>query len=193
MLVKVHAEARSAGRGLSSFAMSFMQKLPIFPPAPPPSRRRIRAKPTMPFWICWKSMELLKLPARASQAFKGGSAISAWIAKKKMNQVKIFDTTLRDGEQSPGASHEPERKAQSSTPAGAPESGCYRGQDLLCGAPRRLSNLFQRIAQEVRGVIIASLARTVQKDIDAAASGPKGRGESAHPCLFGNFPAAHAI
>lgn len=78
--------------------------------------------------------------------------------------VKFFDTTLRDGEQSPGFSLSADHKvalAQQLTRLGV---------DVIeAGFPATSPDDFlavQRIAREVRGPIIAGLARAVEADID---------------------------
>ena len=81
-------------------------------------------------------------------------------------KVFIFDTTLRDGEQSPGASmnlQEKFRLAQQLVKlqvdvieAGFPVAS---GGDFDC---------VKNIADNIRGVQVAGLARASQKDIDTA-------------------------
>ncbi len=82
-----------------------------------------------------------------------------------MNDIRIFDTTLRDGEQSPGASMS---IAQKLTLA---HRLADMGVDVIeAGFPISSAEQFQatqRIAQEVRTSTIAGLARAVEKDIDA--------------------------
>src|SRR6266702_5463369 len=78
--------------------------------------------------------------------------------------VKIFDTTLRDGEQSPGFSlTTPQKVAMAIQLA-------KLGVDVIeAGFPAASPDDFaavQRIAREVRGPIIAGLARAVAADID---------------------------
>src|SRR5207302_1071511 len=78
--------------------------------------------------------------------------------------VKIFDTTLRDGEQSPGFSlTTPQKVAMAAQLA-------RLGVDVIeAGFPAASADDFaavQRIAREVRGPIIAGLARAVAADID---------------------------
>jgi len=78
--------------------------------------------------------------------------------------VKIFDTTLRDGEQSPGFSlTTPQKVAMAAQLA-------RLGVDVIeAGFPAASAVDFaavQRIAREVRGPIIAGLARAVAADID---------------------------
>jgi 2-isopropylmalate synthase len=81
-------------------------------------------------------------------------------------QIIIFDTTLRDGEQSPGASmnlHEKMEVAQALVELGV---------DVIeAGFPISSPGDFEsvsRIAREVEGPVIAALARTERDDIDAA-------------------------
>jgi 2-isopropylmalate synthase len=81
-------------------------------------------------------------------------------------QIKIFDTTLRDGEQSPGCSMNLKDKLD------VAESLSRLGVDVIeagfaiC-SPGDFQSV-QAIARQVRGVTVASLARAVEKDITAA-------------------------
>src|SRR3979411_2566190 len=78
--------------------------------------------------------------------------------------VKIFDTTLRDGEQSPGFSLTTPQKVAMATQL------AKLGVDVIeAGFPAASAEDFQavqRIAREVRGPVIAALARAVTGDID---------------------------
>lgn len=80
--------------------------------------------------------------------------------------IKVFDTTLRDGEQSPGCSlHEHEKLQMAHQLA-------KLGVDIIeAGFPIASAGDFRavsRIAAEVRGPIIAALARAKVEDIDRA-------------------------
>ncbi len=81
-------------------------------------------------------------------------------------RVLIFDTTLRDGEQSPGASMSTEAKAEM---AGALAE---LGVDILeAGFPIASPGDFdavRTIARTVEGPVIAALARTMANDIERA-------------------------
>lgn len=96
--------------------------------------------------------------------------------KKKGERIYIFDTTLRDGEQSPGASMNPEEKLRFARQL---ES---LGVDVIeAGFPIASEGDFlsvQQIAQEVRGPQIAALARANYEDIDRAWEAIK---DAAHP------------
>jgi 2-isopropylmalate synthase len=78
--------------------------------------------------------------------------------------IKIFDTTLRDGEQSPGFSLTSPQKVEMAAQLGR------LGVDVVeAGFPAASADDFaavQRIAREVRGPVIAGLARAVAADID---------------------------
>ncbi|MHB8156124.1 MAG: 2-isopropylmalate synthase [Desulfocucumaceae bacterium] len=82
------------------------------------------------------------------------------------NRVYIFDTTLRDGEQSPGVSLNAEEKLQIA------KQLAKLGVDIIeAGFPVASPGDFravQAIAREVRGVTVAGLARTGKVDIDTA-------------------------
>src|SRR5438105_4766917 len=90
-----------------------------------------------------------------------------WIAAmSESNHIKIFDTTLRDGEQSPGCSLHEHEKVQMA------HQLAKLGVDVIEGGFPIVSagdfRAVSRIAAEVRGPIIAALARTKAEDIDRA-------------------------
>jgi len=84
-----------------------------------------------------------------------------------MDKVIIFDTTLRDGEQAPGASLNQKEKTEV---AGALVD---LGVDIIeAGFPITSAGDFasvQAIAKSVKGAVICGLARSIKKDIEAAA------------------------
>ncbi len=80
--------------------------------------------------------------------------------------IRIFDTTLRDGEQSPGATMTTEEKIQ------VAEQLVRLNVDIIeagfpAASPGDLEAV-QQIARRTRGVAIAGLARADISDIDAA-------------------------
>ena len=83
------------------------------------------------------------------------------------NQIVFFDTTLRDGEQSPGCTMHHEEKLRMAHQLAA------LGVDVLEAgfaiASKGDSDSIRMIAREVRGTRIASLARCKREDIEAAA------------------------
>jgi 2-isopropylmalate synthase len=83
------------------------------------------------------------------------------------NQIIFFDTTLRDGEQSPGCTMHHEEKLRMAHQLAA------LGVDVLEAGFAIASEgdfqAVQAIAREVRGTRIASLARCKREDIEAAA------------------------
>ncbi|MBI5887318.1 MAG: 2-isopropylmalate synthase [Deltaproteobacteria bacterium] len=88
------------------------------------------------------------------------------------NRVRIFDTTLRDGEQSPGASMNVEEKmivARALAKLGVDviEAG------FAFSSPGDFEAV-RRIAHEIEGPVICSLARAKAEDIDAAWEALKG-------------------
>ena len=84
-----------------------------------------------------------------------------------MERIQVFDTTLRDGEQSPGASMTAGEKLRMADELDA------LGVDVIeAGFPVSSSQDFeavQRIARQVRRPVIAALARAKREDIDRAA------------------------
>jgi 2-isopropylmalate synthase len=83
-----------------------------------------------------------------------------------MEKIFIFDTTLRDGEQSPGASMNMGEKILF-----ARQLERLNVDVIEAGFPASSPGDFEsvkRVAQEIRGPQIAGLARTTPKDIDTA-------------------------
>jgi 2-isopropylmalate synthase len=86
--------------------------------------------------------------------------------EKAKRRVYIFDTTLRDGEQSPGASMSPHDKLVFA------KQLAFLGVDIIeAGFPVSSPAQFEGvkvISEEVEGPTIAALARAVEKDIKSA-------------------------
>ncbi len=83
-----------------------------------------------------------------------------------MEKIRIFDTTLRDGEQSPGASMNLDEKIRI-----ARQLERLNVDVIEAGFPSSSPGDFEsvkRVSQEVRGPQIAGLARTTPGDIDRA-------------------------
>jgi len=82
------------------------------------------------------------------------------------NRVLIFDTTLRDGEQSPGCSMtQPEKLRLAKALADLGVDVIEAGFPIASRGDWESVNL---VAREVRGPIIAGLARCTREDIDTA-------------------------
>jgi 2-isopropylmalate synthase len=82
------------------------------------------------------------------------------------NRVLIFDTTLRDGEQSPGCSMtQPEKLRVAKALAELGVDVIEAGFPIASRGDWESVNL---VAREVRGPIIAGLARCNREDIDSA-------------------------
>jgi 2-isopropylmalate synthase len=83
-----------------------------------------------------------------------------------MDAVRIFDTTLRDGEQSPGFSMNTDEKIRMARQLAA------LGVDIIeAGFPissRGDLEAVKMVAKEVRNVPIAALARAKKQDVEAA-------------------------
>src|ERR687889_841764 len=86
--------------------------------------------------------------------------------RSEAGRVKIFDTTLRDGEQSPGISLNKQEKLEIA------QQLARLGVDVIeAGFPITSPRGFDpvhAIAREVHGPVICGLARTNPQDIDAA-------------------------
>src|SRR5947199_673542 len=91
-------------------------------------------------------------------------------------QIKIFDTTLRDGEQSPGCSMNRQEKME------VAQALLDLGVDVIeAGFPIASPGDFEavrEIASAIRGTTICGLARASDADIDRAWEALKG---AAHP------------
>lgn len=89
-----------------------------------------------------------------------------------MSRITILDTTLRDGEQSPGVSLNLHEKLQIA------HQLARLGVDVIeAGFPIASPgdfNAVKAVADEVRNVGIQALARTLEKDVDRAAEALKG-------------------
>lgn len=88
-----------------------------------------------------------------------------------MSKIRIFDTTLRDGEQSPGASLGQNEKLQI-----ARQLSILNVDVMEAGFPITSEGDFKsvsNIAKEIKDVSICALARAVDKDIDCAAKALK--------------------
>jgi len=98
------------------------------------------------------------------------------------DKVIIFDTTLRDGEQCPGASMNLREKMEV-----ARQLQRLNVDVIEAGFPVISDGDFeavQKIATEVRGPIIAGLARCVPQDIDAAGAAVKPASDRARIHVF---------
>jgi 2-isopropylmalate synthase len=83
-----------------------------------------------------------------------------------MDVVRIFDTTLRDGEQSPGFSMNTQEKIRL-----ARQLAALNVDVIEAGFPISSKGdleAVQKVAQEIRNVPIAALARAKKQDVDAA-------------------------
>ena len=81
-------------------------------------------------------------------------------------QIKIFDTTLRDGEQSPGCSMNIHEKLEI-----AKHLECLKVDVIEAGfamASKEDFEAIKTIAKSIKGSSVAALARTLSKDVDAA-------------------------
>ncbi|MFM1768652.1 MAG: 2-isopropylmalate synthase [Verrucomicrobiota bacterium] len=101
---------------------------------------------------------------------------------KKSNRIVIFDTTLRDGEQCPGASMNLREKLEV-----ARQLARLKVDVIEAGFPVISQGDFdavQAIAREIKGPIITGLARCVAKDIDAAGAAVKPAGRRGRIHVF---------
>ena len=93
----------------------------------------------------------------------------------KKNRIVIFDTTLRDGEQCPGASMNLREKLEV-----ARQLERLKVDVIEAGFPITSQGDFeavQRISREIKGPSIAGLSRCVPADIDRAGEAVKPAGD----------------
>jgi 2-isopropylmalate synthase len=114
--------------------------------------------------------------------------------KSEKDRVVIFDTTLRDGEQSPGATMTHEEKLQ------VAELLDEMGVDIIeAGFPIASEGDFaavQEIARRTKNAVVAGLARAGLKDIDRCAEAikPAKRGRARpYPHLPLDFAGPHEV
>jgi 2-isopropylmalate synthase len=86
--------------------------------------------------------------------------------KKMSRRIYIFDTTLRDGEQVPGAKLNKRQKLEIA------QQLAKLGVDVIeagfpCSSPEDLRAV-KAVSEQVKGPVIAGLSRAVEQDIDAA-------------------------
>lgn len=100
----------------------------------------------------------------------------------KKNRIIIFDTTLRDGEQCPGASMNLREKLEV-----ARQLARLKVDVIEAGFPVISDGDFssvQTIAREVKGPVICGLARCTPQDIDAAGAAVKPAGRQGRIHVF---------
>ena len=86
--------------------------------------------------------------------------------KKMSRKIHVFDTTLRDGEQVPGAKLNKKQKIEIAQQLAA------LGVDVIeagfpCSSPEDMQAV-KAVSEQTKGPVIAGLARAVQQDIDIA-------------------------
>jgi 2-isopropylmalate synthase len=81
-------------------------------------------------------------------------------------RVKIFDTTLRDGEQAPGCSMNLEEKIEIARQLELLKVDIIEA-GFAISSPGDFDSV-KKVAETIKSCTVASLARAVQKDIDAA-------------------------
>ena len=105
------------------------------------------------------------------------------------DRVRIFDTTLRDGEQSPGAAMTHEEKLE--VAALLDEMGV----DIIeAGFPIASNGDFEAvsaISAAVKNAVVCGLSRAGFKDIDRAGEALQAGGASAHPHVHLDQPGPH--
>ncbi len=89
-----------------------------------------------------------------------------------MKTIKIFDTTLRDGEQSPGCSMNLKEKIEIAKQLEAMQVDVIEA-GFAISSPGDFESV-KTIAETIKDSTIASLSRAVQKDIDASYDALKG-------------------
>jgi 2-isopropylmalate synthase len=105
---------------------------------------------------------------------------------KKRDNVVIFDTTLRDGEQSPGFSMNIDEKL-----ALASQLAKLNVNVIEAGFPQASPGDFEavkKISRTIKGPIIAGLARAMDKDIDRCAEAIKSAGKKRIHTFIGTSP-----
>src|SRR5205823_6516190 len=114
----------------------------------------------------WRPRSRIPTREKASARHTRSNGMSTTDTRKESDRVLIFDTTLRDGEQSPGISLNRQEKLEIA------HQLARLGVDVIeAGFPITSPGDFesvQAISREVEGPVICGLARTSKQDIDAA-------------------------
>ncbi|MBV9084169.1 MAG: hypothetical protein JOZ62_15945 [Acidobacteriaceae bacterium] len=87
-------------------------------------------------------------------------------AEPKLRKVHLSDTTLRDGEQMPGAALDPEAKVEIATLLAQAGVSSVDAGFPACGSDE--IEAIQRIVQADCGIVVSALCRTLISDIDLA-------------------------
>ncbi|MFZ3577293.1 2-isopropylmalate synthase [Virgibacillus sp. DJP39] len=95
-----------------------------------------------------------------------------------MSKIKIFDTTLRDGEQSPGVNLNQLEKLEIAKQL--ERFGVDRMEAGFPASSKGDFNAVKKIADTIKDTSVTGLARTVKSDVDTAWEALKG---AAEPCL----------
>ncbi|MEC5423088.1 2-isopropylmalate synthase [Virgibacillus sp. C22-A2] len=95
-----------------------------------------------------------------------------------MSRIKIFDTTLRDGEQSPGVNLNQLEKLEIAKQL--ERFGVDRMEAGFPASSKGDFNAVKAIADTIKGTSVTALARTVKSDVDTAWEALKGADK---PCL----------
>jgi 2-isopropylmalate synthase len=87
--------------------------------------------------------------------------------RRRIERIKVFDTTLRDGQESPGANMTPAEKLRMASELD--ELGVDVIEVGFPGSSPQDFEATERIARQLRRPVIAALARAHDRDIDRAA------------------------
>ena len=107
------------------------------------------------------------------------------------DDIKIFDTTLRDGEQSPGCSMNHAEKLEVARQLERLKVDVIEA-GFAIASPGDFEAV-RAVAAEMKETGVAALARTKTEDIDAAAGRREGRRPPAHPYLHRHLAHPHAL
>jgi 2-isopropylmalate synthase len=102
------------------------------------------------------------------------------------DKVVVFDTTLRDGEQAPGFSMNPDDKVRMAHVLAALKVDVVEA-GFAAASPGDEEGV-RRVVGEVEGPVFCSLARSTEADIDAAWRGLRGTEERRIHIFLGTSP-----
>ncbi|OHD13314.1 MAG: 2-isopropylmalate synthase [Spirochaetes bacterium GWD1_27_9] len=109
------------------------------------------------------------------------------------NKIRIFDTTLRDGEQSPGAAMTAEQKLQIARAlrdlgVDVIEAGFPISSKIQFDGVKEIADVLQKESNQKESPYIVALARCVEKDIDAAYDATKNNDKKAVHIFIATSP-----
>src|SRR5438445_4218028 len=111
-------------------------------------------------------MALARLFSRVNRKFKGVVKQAIISHHRRSGTVLFSDTTLRDGEQMPGATLDPDEKLRIAL--ALEEAGVHSLDAGFAASSASEIEAIRQMVGKVKGPVLTSLCRTLRGDVDAA-------------------------